>query len=407
LAFASKISTLSALRHRNYRLYWVGLLVAVLGWQFLTFTQLWLVYELTNSTLYLGAVGGVNGASAICLSLFGGVLADRVDKRKLIIFTQSTMAVLALILGALTITHLVNIWHVLVISALTGATSAFDNPTRQALIPYLIDDQRDLPNAVALSSGVWSATRAIGPALAGVLIAAGGPAVCFFITACGYGLMVVALFQLKVRELAKPLVRPGMLTSFKEGLSYIFSNKIFFNLIAITFLNSIFGMSFVYLLPVFAKDILAAGPSGYGFLMTAFGIGAICGVLIVATVSNRGRRGWVLLSGNILFCLMLIVFSLSKMFSASLALIALAGLFNSIYMTNVLTLLQSLVPNELRGRVMGIYSLTWSLMPLGGLQAGALADFIQVPIVVTIGGLITLCFALFVMVSNRQMRSIN
>ncbi len=406
MGLLDRISTLRALRYRNFRLYWIGLLVAIMGWQFLTFTQLWLVYELTGSTLYLGAVGGANGAAAICFSLFGGVLADRVDKRRLIIFTQSIMAILALILATLTVTHLVSVWHVLVIAALTGATSAFDNPARQALIPHLIDDRKDLPNAVALSSSVWSTTRAVGPALAGVLIAFVGPAICFYITSGAYGVMVLSLTRLSVGKFVVPSVRSSVLSAFKEGWRYVLSNKIFLYLITITFLNSIFGMSFVYLLPVFAKDILSAGPSGYGFLMTAFGTGAICGVLTVASVADRGYRGRVLLTGNILFCLLLIVFSLSRWYSASLALIALTGFFNSIYMTNVLTLLQSLVPDEIRGRVMGIYSLTWSLMPLGGMQAGALASVLEVPLVVTIGGLVTLSFAVFVAISNKRIRNL-
>ena len=381
--------------------------MAIMGWQFLTFTQLWLVYELTGSTLYLGAVGGANGAATICLSLFGGVLADRVDKRRLIIFTQSTMAILALILAILTVTDLVNVWHVIIIAALTGATSAFDNPARQALIPHLIDDPKDLTNAVALTSSVWSATRVVGPALSGVLIASAGPAICFYITSGAYAVMVLALTRLSVRKMVVPQVRSSVLSAFKEGWRYVLTNKIFLDLITITFLNSIFGMSFVYLLPVFAKNILSAGPSGYGFLMTAFGTGAICGVLTVASVAERGHRGKVLLTGNLMFCLLLIAFSLSRGYSASLVLIALTGFFNSIYMTNVLTLLQALVPDELRGRVMGIYSLTWSLMPLGGMQAGALANVLEVPLVVTIGGLVTLGFAVFVAVSNNRIRNLS
>jgi MFS family permease len=407
LSLLDKISTLKALKYRNYRLYWMGLLVSILGWQFLTFAQLWLVYDITGSTLYLGAVGGVNGAATICLSLFGGVLADRVDKRKLIIFTQSMMAVLAFVLATLTFTHLVNVWHVLVISALTGATSAFDNPARQALIPHLIDDPRDLTNAVALASSVWSVTRAVGPALAGVMIATTGPSICFYVTSGGYGVMVLALVRLSVGKLVVPQVQSSVLSAFNEGLKYILRNKIFLYLITITFLNSIFGMSFVYLLPVFAKNILSAGPSGYGFLMTAFGTGAIFGVLTVASLANRGHKGTVLITGNLLFCLLLIAFSLSKWYPVSIVLIALTGFFNSIYMTNVLTLLQALVPNELRGRVMGIYSLTWSLMPLGGLQAGALASIIDAPLVVTIGGLVTLGFAVLVAVSNNLIRNLD
>jgi MFS family permease len=395
------------MRNRNFRIYWVGLLVAIMGWQMLTFTQLWLVYELTNSTVYLGLAGGVNGAANICLSVFGGVFADRLDRRRLIIVTQSSMAILAFVLATLTITHLVNVWHVLIIAALTGATQAFDNPARQALLPQLIDDPKDLGNAVALASSVWSSTRIIGPALAGVLIAFAGPAVCFFITSVAYGVMVLSLTRLRVGRIAVPGTRSGLLSDFKEGWSYVLNNSIFFNLVAMTFLNGVFGLSFVYLLPVFAKDILAVGPSGYGFLMTASGIGAIFGVMTIATIANRGYRGWILLIGSCLFGTLLVMFSFSRWYPSSLGLIALMGFFNQLYMTNVLTLFQVLVPDKLRGRVMGIRSLAWSLMPLGGLQAGLVASVVGAPLALAIGGLVVLSFAVYVAITNSRIRNLS
>jgi MFS family permease len=407
LGSLSRITTFTALRNRNYRIYWVGLLVAVLGYQMLTFTQLWLIYELTNSPVYLGIAGGVNGAATISLSVFGGVFADRLDRRRLIIVTQSSMAILSLVLAILTITDLVNVWHVLIITALTGATSAFDNPARQALLPQLIDDPKDLGNAVALASSVWSVTRIIGPALAGVLIAFAGPAVCFCITFVAYGVMVLSLTRLRVGRIAVPGTRSGLLSEFKEGWSYVLNNSIFFTIIAMTFLNSVFGLSFVYLLPVFAKDILDVGPTGFGFLMTASGIGAIFGVMTIATIANRGYRGRILLIGSSLFGSLLVGFALSRWYPASLFLLALTGFFSSIYVTNVLTLLQALVPDKLRGRVMGIYALTYSLQPLGGLQAGLVASVVGAPLALTIGGLVVLSFAVYVAISNRQIRNLS
>ncbi len=407
LGSLSRITTFAALRYRNYRLYWIGLLIAIMGWQILTFTQLWLVYELTNSTLYLGAAGGANGAANICFSVFGGVFADRMDRRRLIIFSQCSMVILSLILATLTVTQLVNVWHVLIIAALTGATSAFDTPARQALVPHLIDDPKDIGNAVALASSVWSAARIVGPAVAGVLIAVAGPAPCFYITSAAYGVMVLFMIRLNVGKMVAPRTRAGLLSDFKEGWSYVLNNSIFFSLIAITFLNSVFGMSFVYLLPVFAKDILSVGSSGYGFLMTASGIGAVCGVITVATIANRGHRGKILLIGSGLFGILLIAFSFSRWYAFSLGLIVLMGFFNSLYMTNVLTLLQGLVPDKLRGRVMGIYALTWSLMPLGGMQAGVVANAVGAPLAVTIGGVVVLGFAVFVALSNRLIRNLS
>jgi MFS family permease len=407
LGSLNKISTLSAMRYRNYRLYWIGLLVAVMGRQILIFTQLWLIYELTNSTIYLGAAGGVTGVATILFSVFGGVLADRTDRRRLIILTQSIMAILSLVLATLTVTHLVNVWHILIIATLTGATSAFDQPARQALLPHLIDDPKELGNAVALASSVWSATRIVGPALAGGLIVLAGPAICFYLTSFGFGAMVLSLTQLNMAKAIIPPTRSRLLSEFKEGWGYVLNNGTFLTLITMTFLNSVFGLSFIFLLPVFAKDILAVGPSGYGFLMTASGIGAVCGVITVASIAHRGHRGRVLLIGNSLSGILLIAFAFSRWYTPSLGLIALAGFFNQLYMTNVLTLLQTLVPDRLRGRVMGIYGLTWSLQPLGGLQAGFVANFVGVPLAVTIGGLVTLGFAVFVAVSSSRLRNLN
>jgi MFS family permease len=391
-----------------------------MGRQILIFTQLWLIYELTNSTIYLGAAGGVTGVATILFSVFGGVLADRTDRRRLIILTQTIMAILSFVLATLTVTHLVNVWHILIIATLTGATSAFDQPARQALLPHLIDDPKELGNAVALASSVWSATRIVGPALAGGLIVLAGPAICFYLTSFGFGAMVLSLTQLNMAKAIIPPTRSRLLSEFKEGWGYVlnngtfltlitmtFLNSVFLTLITMTFLNSVFGLSFIFLLPVFAKDILAVGPSGYGFLMTASGIGAVCGVITVASIAHRGHRGRVLLIGNSLSGILLIAFAFSRWYTPSLGLIALAGFFNQLYMTNVLTLLQTLVPDRLRGRVMGIYGLTWSLQPLGGLQAGFVANFVGVPLAVTIGGLVTLGFAVFVAVSSSRLRNLN
>ena len=403
----ARIPAFASLRHRNYRLYWTGLLVAIMGWQVLTFTQLWLVYELTNSPFYVGLVGGVNGASNICLSMFGGVFADRLDRRRLLLLTQSLMALLSLALAILTVTGAVNVWHVLIISGLTGATAAFDSPARQALIPHLIDDRNDLANAVALSSSVWSAARIIGPAVAGVLIAVTGPAICFFITAFGYGAMVLSLRSLNLDSAAARVVRLRLLAEIKEGWSYVLRNRVFLGLIGMTFFNSLLGLSYVYLLPVFARDILHVDSSGYGLLMAASGVGAVCGTIAVAALASRGGRGRLLIFGSVVFGALLAVFAFSTSYAFSLSALALAGFFNSLYMTNVVTLLQTLVPDALRGRVMGIYSLTWSLMPLGGMQAGLVANAVGAPLAVALGGFGILAFGLVVAIVGKRIRELS
>jgi MFS family permease len=403
----ARIPALASLRHRNYRIYWTGLLVAIMGWQVLTFTQLWLVYELTSSTVYVGLVGGVNGVCNICLSMFGGVFADRLDRRRLLLLTQSVMALLSLALAAITFADVVEVWHVLVIAGLTGATAAFDSPSRQALIPHLIGDRQDLGNAVALSSSVWSAARIIGPAIGGALIAITGPALCFLITAVAYAAMVLSLQHLRLDPAATArAVRSRMLSDIREGWTYVFRNHVFLVLIGMTFLNSLLGMSYIYVLPAIARDVLAVGSSGYGLLMTLSGIGAVCGTITVASLSRHGRRGWTLLTGSIAFGALLVAFGLSRSYALSLTMLGLSGFFNSLYMTNVVTLLQTLVPDSLRGRVMGIYSLTWSLMPLGGLQAGLVAEAIGAPNAVLLGGMGILVFGVVVAVAGRRVRSL-
>ncbi len=407
IASLTRFPALASFRHRNYRLYWTGLLVAIIGFQVLTFTQLWLVYELTNSTVYTGLVGGVNGVTNIVLSLFGGVFADRLDRRKLLLITQSFMALLACTLAVLTITGVVNVWHVLIIAGFTGATAAFDSPARQALIPHLLEDRKDLGNAVALGSSVWSAAGIIGPAVAGVLIAATGPSVCFFVTSTGYIAMVLVLSWIRLNKMSPDTVAINLIIAIKEGWTYVLRNRIFLVLIGLSYFSSMFGFSFMYLLPVFAKDILQVGSSGYGFLSTATGLGSVCGAIVVASLSRRGNRGKMLIVGCIIYGALLTVFGLSKSYIFSLFILALAGLFNAIFLTNVMTSLQALVPDNLRGRVMGIYALTFSFMPLGGLWAGLLANAIGAPLTVAIGGSSIVGFALAVAVFSKRVRELN
>lgn len=398
---------MASFRYRNYRLYWIGLLVAIIGFQVLTFTQLWLVYELTNSTVYTGLVGGVNGVTNIVLSLFGGVFADRLDRRKLLLITQSFMALLACTLAVITITGVITVWHVLVIAGFTGATAAFDSPARQALIPHLIDDRKDLGNAVALGSSVWSAAGILGPAIAGMLIAATSPAICFFVTSVGYITMVLVLRWIRLSISPPNPARINILVEIKEGWGYVLRNRIFLVLIGMSYFSSMFGFSFMYLLPVFARDILHVGSSGYGFLSTATGVGSVCGAIVVASLSRHGRRGKLLITGCIVYGALLAVFGLSKSYVFSLSVLALTGLFNAIFLTNVMTSLQALVPDGLRGRVMGIYSLTFSFMPLGGLWAGLLANAVGAPLTVTIGGSGILIFALAVLIFSKHVRQMN
>ncbi len=398
----SKVKVFNALRHPQYRRYWLGMVASVLGVQVMTVAQGWLVYDLSGSTLYLGYVGLATSLPAILLNLFGGVIADKIDRRKLLMVTQSTAAVLMGILATLTLTGLIQVWHVIAIAAVTGAVTAFDTPARQAIFPRLIS-REDLPNAVALNSMVWQGSRILGPSLAGVIIAQLGSEAGFYLAAVGSATMAMMVFSLTVPH-ASRAGRSSMAQDLFQGVGFVARNSIFRFLIGMTFFNSIFGMSYVFMLPVFAKDILGVGSTGLGFLHAMSGMGALLGTLVLTSMSGTQRKGWLLIGGAVLFGTFLVLFSRSTLYPLSLALVFLAGVAGSMYMISVMTTLQMLVPDELRGRVMGIYSMTYSMMPLGSMQSGGIASVTSAPFAVALGGVAVISFALLTALTNSQVR---
>ena len=414
----SRFQVLSALKHRNYRLYWMGSLVSIIGFAIMMLAQSWLVYDLTGSPLYLGLVGLATSVPTIAFTLFGGVLADRIDRRRLLILTQAASGAAIFVLATLTATGLIQVWHILAIAAVIGAIQAFDLPARQAMVPSLVE-RKDLMNGIALTSTVWQASRIVGPTVAGLLIGLAGIATCFYVTAFGYLVMIFALTKMQMEKTEMAASRQGMVRNLGEGLGFIRNSPVFYSLIGMTFFNSLFGMSYVTLMPVFAKDILQVGSQGLGLLMSASGVGALIGTFSVASLGDIRRKGYLLVGGATIFGTLLALFGLTQWllvsqgglvdappspsvlglswwFLVSLGLLAFSGITNAFYMTTTMTLLQALVPDALRGRVMGVYGLTWSLMPLGGMQAGAAANFIGAPAAVMLAGLLVAVFALLV-----------
>lgn len=399
---ASRLTTIAALRHRNYRIFWIGVVVSVIGWQVQYLGVGWLVYRLTGSPLYLGLVGLFTAVPTIALTMFGGVLADRMNRLRLLKITQGAAGVSAFVLATLTATDTVQVWHVLLLAAVNGTVQAFDTPARQALLPHLVE-RADLMNAVALSSVAWQVSRVFGPAIAGLLIAAFGEAMCFYATAFGYAVMVAALGWIKVSAEVAP-ARQNVWRNMADGLGFVVRTPLFAVIIGLTFMDSIFGASYTTLMPVFARDILEAGAEGYGVLLTAAGVGAIVGTFGIATWGGRVARGRLLLFGPILFGSLLVAFAASRVFGVSMAIIGAMGLANSLYMVTAQTVLQAEVPDALRGRVMGIYGLTWSLTPLGGMVSGTLATVAGAPLAAGLGGLVVVCFAGYVAAAAPQIR---
>ena len=404
------LDVFTVLRHDRYRRYWSGLLATVFGFQIMMIAQSWLIYALTDSKLWLGYAGLAAGIPAIVLNLFGGVVADKVNQRKLIISTQSTSALMLLTLGSLVLLEIVEPWHVLVIAFCIGSVQAFDSPSRQAIFPQLID-MTDMMKAVALNSMVWQSTRIVGPAIGGIIIATKyGTAPGFFVGSLGFITMSLAMASIKGLDSKRPSTGKGMFQDMLEGIQFIRNQPVFLALMGLTFFNSIFGMSYITLLPVFAKDILEIGSSGLGYLHAISGVGGIAGTLITARLSKSIGRGTILSTGAISFgiCLSLFAISSSSLSSLPLAIvfIFLASISSSLYMITIMSTLQTLVPNELRGRVMGIYGMTFNLIPIGAMQAGFIAEQWSAATAVIVGGIAVMIFAVIVQIFSKEVRNL-
>ena len=399
-----------ALQYPAYRLYWLGMLVSVSGFQMFRAAQAWFVYELTGSPLFLGYAAAASAAPGIVFNLFGGVFADKLDKRLLVMATQAANAGLILLLGVMTLLDVVEVWHVLVIVFLAGSVEAFDTPARQAIYPHLID-RRAMMSAVALNSSVWSGNRIVAPAIAGFIIALTNMETSFFVAAFCFAVMAFVMVFLKV-----PAIPQGghgnPLQDMVEGLNFIGRNSIFSFLIGMTFFNSFFGMAYVFLMPMFAQDSLGLGAGEYGTLLSAGGVGSLLVTLWLGSRKDTRFKGLLIIGGAVLFGVSLIVFGLTSRyigsFELALVILFLMGAVTSTYMISIQSSLQMMVPDRMRGRVMGFYGMTWSIMPLGGLQAGALANIASIgaPFAVVIGGVAVAAFAVGPALLNGKVRNL-
>lgn len=411
-ALARKLARKSppALRYPKYRAYWLGTLASVGGFQTLMFAQGWLTFELTGSPLALGYVSLANAVSAIALNLFGGVFADKLDKRKLIFAAQLATAALIFALGALTALDLARVWHIVALAFAAGAVNAFDQPARQALYPHLID-RSAMMSAVALNSAIWQGTRIVAPAAAGFIIRFANTETAIFAAGGGFLIMAAVIFALRI----PPIESSGggnPMRDLADGLRFIGSNSIFWFLIGMTFFNSFFGMAYIPMMPAFAVDVLEVGAEGQGTLMSAGGAGALAMMAALGAMGNTRRKGLLIVGGGFGFGLTLAAFALTSeyvgSFALALALMAAMGVASSTYMITIMSSLQLLTPDKMRGRVMGFYGMTWSIMPIGGFWAGGLAELarVGVPVSVAIGGALVSAFALGPALLNRQVRNL-
>ena len=373
----------------------------------LTFGQFWLVYELTESALDLGYVGAANATAAITLNLFGGVFADRLDKRKLIIITQIITAALIFLLAFLTVSGLVQFWHIIVIALITGGVNAFDQPARQALYPHLID-RSAMVSAVALNSAIWQGTRIIAPAVAGFIIASLGTSSTFFLAGGGFAIMAMVIFWLHIPYIETSAGNP--IQDMVDGLKFIKGDSVFWFLIGMTFFNSFFGMAYISMMPAITVDVLRLGADSQGTLMSVGGVGAFSMTMLLGSRSNFHHKGLLIIGGGAMFGISVAGFAITAHYFASFPLalmfMIIMGMSSSIYMISIMSSLQLLVPDHMRGRVMGFYGMTWSIMPLSATQAGAMAGFIGVPFAIAIGGILVTAFALGPALVNKKVRNV-
>ncbi len=391
--------TFVAFRHRNYRLFFFGQMISLIGTWMQTTAQAWLVLQLTHSALLLALVGVLQYLPVMVFSLFGGVLADRLPKRTALLFTQSGALLQAVILWLLVATGTVQIWQIMLLAALLGLTTAFDQPTRQTFVVEMVG-REDLTNAVALNSSLVNIARVLGPGLGGVLIAWLGVAPLFLLNASSFLAVIFGLLLIDQKALHQPLSgatdekKSGMLRSVREGLSYVGHVPSVLLVISIVGAIMLFGINFNVMLPLFATDVFHAGSISYGFLYSAFGLGALFSALWVAW-GNRKPSIRSLLIASFVFCVLEIAFALSHIYILSLPLIAGVGCAQVVIGAIANTTIQTVAPHHLRGRVMSVYLLAYSGgMPVGNLFAGGLAVLFGAPISLLIGGILSLIAAL-------------
>ena len=385
---------LRAFRHRNYRLFFGGQLISLIGTWMQMVAQSWLIYRLTGSAVLLGFVAFASQIPVFLLALFGGSVADRHNRHRILIITQTSAMLLAFVLATLTLTGFVQVWHIFTLAALLGVVNAFDIPTRQAFVVDMVG-REDLINAIALNSSMINGARMIGPAAAGILVASVGEGWCFLANGISYIAVIVGLLLMRITVQVHASPNGSAFASIIEGFRYVRHTRPVRALLLMLGLVSLMGMPYAVLMPIFADQILHGGPRGLGLLMGAAGFGALAGALVLAAKKGiRGLGHWVAFAA-MGFGVSLILFSLSRTFWLSVALLLPAGFSMMIGLASSNTLIQSLVPDKLRGRVMAVYSMMFmGMAPFGSLLAGALAHRLGAPGTVAFGGLACIAGAL-------------
>ena len=396
-----------ALRHRNFRLFWAGQLVSLVGTWMQTVAQSWLVLQLTNDPLWLGIVAAAQFTPVLIFGLFGGVIADQLPKRRTLVVTQTASMLLAFALSAIVASGITQVWHILVLAVLLGLTNAVDMPVRQSFVIEMVG-REDVANAVGLNSAVFNAARIVGPAVAGILIGAFGVATAFFINGVSFIAVIAGLLWMRDSELLSgpvaimPHSVRGVVENLAEGVRYVRETRIVLLAVVVVGLVSTVAMNFNVLIPALARDVLDVGATGYGLLMAASGIGALTAALAIAVIGRPGPR--LLVGGALLLGVAEVAVAASRVFSVSIGLMFLAGLGSIAMAATANTLIQLAVPDRLRGRVMSVYTTVFAgSTPIGGLMAGGIASAMGAPAGLLLGGGVAVVVALGGVLSIRSL----
>lgn len=373
--------TFRALRHRNYRLFISGQCISLIGTWIQQVAMSWLIYTLTRSPLLMGLIIFASLIPTFLISPFAGVLIDRINKHKVLIIIQTLFMIETFIIAILTLAGVIQVWHIVVLNIIMGITNAFDMPLRQAFVVQLVEGSEDLGNAISLNSSSFNLARLIGPAIAGVLIASFGEGICFLLNSLSYIAVIAALFAMKIT--ARPMKKTtgiNVLEEFNEGLKYVIASKPMRDIIIYLAIASLIGMSYPVLMPIFAEEILHGGAQTLGFLMSASGIGALLGALHLAgKESVLGLEKWICIA-SLMFGLGLVGLSFVNRILISLALLFIIGFGMVVIIAACNTLLQDIVDDDKRGRVMSLYTMAFmGTVPLGTLCGGAIAQRVGVP----------------------------
>jgi MFS family permease len=411
-----RVEFLTVLRHRDYRIYYLGLLASVTSHQAMIAAQGWLVYDMTGRPAMLGFVAAAQAVPGIVFNLLAGALADRLDPRKIIVMGEGGAALLMALLATLVVTEVVEVWHIITIAFFTGIAVSFDQPARRVIWPALIP-RSEYVFGTALNQGVWNGTRVIAPAIAMGIIALVdaitgdarlGAGISLYVIGAGFATMAGMMFIMRMPEL-KRATGATVFHDVLDGLAFVARNRIFLTLMGLSFAIGYFGLSYQWLLPAYAKDVLGRGPQGLGLLMSASGLGGVIGIFMIASFGRYQSRAWLIGAGAGIMGTAIIGLGIAGelgLFPVALVLVGLAGMMYSVFQIGANTLMNLLVPTELRGRVMGLRAMMWSLSPLGALQAGLIAGSVSTPFAIALGGAAVMVITGLVFALSRQLRNV-